>query len=215
MGKILTGSNNESTFEILEAGSHAAICTQIIDIGLQESDYQGERKIQPKLKLRFEVPAERVTWKDKDGNEHEGAKVIWGTYTASLNEKAKLRAHLESWRGRAFTEDELNGFDIENVLGKPCLLTVVHKESNGRTYANIAGIGKLPKGMETPKSDSDIVYFDFDHHTQAQFDALPEWLQKLVVAGQETLQRQRDSLKQPPPEGPDEGDRFHDDDIPF
>ena len=33
--------------------------------------------------------------------------LVWKRYTLSLGDKATLRAHLEAWRGRKFTADEL------------------------------------------------------------------------------------------------------------
>jgi hypothetical protein len=59
-------------------------------------------------------------------------------YTASLGEKANLRADLKNWRGRDFTDEELAGFEAKNILGKPCMLSVVETESEGKTYSNIA-----------------------------------------------------------------------------
>ena len=176
-------SGGESQFEILEEGTHAAICTQLIDIGPQEVEWQGVKKLQDKVKLRFEVPAERVQWVTKEGKQDEGPKVIWATYTNSLSDNAKLRAHLESWRGRTFTDEELAGFDLKNILDKPCMLTVVHREYNGKRYANIAMVGKLMKGLN-PQREGELIYFDFDDHSQAEFDALSEWLQSAVKAGQ-------------------------------
>ena len=211
----LTAKENSGggDFKILEAGTHAAVCTQIIDIGPQQFEFKGEVKEQDKVKVRFEVPEERVTWKDKEGVEHEGPMTIWMSYTVSLNEKATLRKHLETWRGVAFTEVELMGFHLKNILGKPCLLSVVHKEVGPKTYANIAGISKLPKGMTAPQPEGDLVCFDFDLHTPEEFDALPEWLQKLVTAGKELLAEQRSRGSDATPEPASEG--FEDDDIPF
>ena len=36
--------------------------------------------------------------------------------------------------------------------GPECLLTVVHEERNGNTYANILNASALPKGMEAPET---------------------------------------------------------------
>ena len=36
-------------------------------------------------------------------------------YTLCLHERAALRKDLESWRGRKFTEQELDGFDLEKL----------------------------------------------------------------------------------------------------
>lgn len=195
-------------FEPIEAGSYAAVCTQIIGVGLQETPWG----LKDKIKMRFEVPSERVEW-EIDGEVHEGPAVIWTTYTASLSERANLRHDLEAWRGRSFTPDELAGFDMDNVLGAPCMLSVVHKTNDkGKTFANIASISKLPKGMPKPEPEGEVIGFDPDNHTKAEFDALPEWLQKMVQDGlRNTKESETDGKQSSAP--PDES--FQDDDIPF
>ena len=44
------------------------------------------------------------------------ARTISATYTLSLGERSNLRKMLESWRSRAFTPEELQGFDLEKVF---------------------------------------------------------------------------------------------------
>ena len=51
-------------------------------------------------------------------------------YSLSLHEKSSLRRDLESWRGRAFTQEELRGFDLEVLIGVGCLVSVVHEQRN-------------------------------------------------------------------------------------
>jgi len=205
----VTDTGGGAEFKKLDPGTYAAVCTQIIDIGPQVTPW-GESN---KIKIRFEVPSERAEWQDSDGQSHEGPMVIWASYTASLSEKANLRKDLESWRGRAFTPEELKGFDITKILGQPCMISVKHKTSqtNGKTYANIASISRLVKGMETPKAEGDLIAFDIDNHTREQYDALPEWLQKLVSEGLKLKAEQSDRVydeRNPP-------DDFENTDIPF
>src|SRR5262245_51935946 len=99
------------------AGTHAAICYRLVDLGTQMGEYKGQPKEQHKIV---------VSWELVDENMDDGKPFsIHQRYTFSLHEKAKLRADLESWRGRTFTEEELNAFDLENLLGKPCLVSIV------------------------------------------------------------------------------------------
>jgi len=75
--------------------------------------------------------------------------VVTKTYTASLNEKANLRKDLESWRGRPFTVEELQGFDLEKVVKAPCMLNLVAQTTKaGKTWTGIAAIMPLAKGAE-------------------------------------------------------------------
>jgi hypothetical protein len=70
------------------------------------------------------------------------------SYTLSLHEKASLRKDLESWRGKAFTEAELTGFDLEKLITVNCLLNVAaYKKKNGSEGRKIASISPMMKGM--------------------------------------------------------------------
>lgn len=200
-------------FEPLEAGTHTAICTQIIDVGPQMTNF-GQKDL---VYLRFEIPGERVEWKDSDGNDREGSAIIWANYTASLAEKAKLRQHLEAWRGLKFTDEELGGFDMKKLLGVPCTLTVVHREGkNGKVYANVGGISKVMKGIEAPKAEGDLFAFDIEDHTGAEYKKLPDWLRKKVDYGLQCLREQRGQggfRNQPADVPPPDSEGFVDDDL--
>lgn len=208
MGVKVSETGGGKEFKPLEAGTHAAICTAVVGVGPQETPWG----VKDRLYLRFEVPAERVKWTDAEGAEHEGPAIIWSKYTASLNAKSNLRADLEGWRGRAFTPEELKLFDMDKVLGKPCLLTVVHnKADNGKVYANIQSISGLVKGMAVPQAEAELLSFDFDDHTSQNFDSLPKWLGEMVQAGKGI--REQQEAQQEPPGTDDAG--FVEDDIPF
>ena len=63
-------------------------------------------------------------------------------YTLSTHTKSTLRKDLESWRGRAFTPEEEEAFDVANVCGAYCLLNVTHNQGgDGNTYANVGSFG--------------------------------------------------------------------------
>lgn len=176
MGLTLpVGGGNSTEFKRAPAGSHIAVCNLVADCGLQPG-FEG--KPQRKIYVRFEIPAERVEF-EKNGQKMEGPLTIGSFYTASMNEKATLRKHLEGWRGKAFTDDEAAAFDVAKLLGQAAMLNVIEKESGGKTYSNIAGLSKLPRGMEAPKAENDLLYYDADS-SQAEFDALPKWLQEKI-----------------------------------
>lgn len=78
-------------------------------------------------------------------------------YTASLSEKANLRKHLEAWRGKKFTPEELEGFSLTNILGAPCMLSVIHSDQG---KAKISSVSQIPKGMTCPKQMLPSVVFD-------------------------------------------------------
>lgn len=170
------GSNGGGDFKRAPAGSHIAVCNLVADCGLQPGS-QSFPAPKRKIYIRFEIPTERVQY-EKDGKEVEGPLTIGSFYTASMNEKATLRKHLEGWRGKAFSDDEAAAFDVSAILGKPCMLSVVESESGGKTYSNISGIGAVPKGFDAPKAENPLLYYDEEN--QKQFDELPKWLREKI-----------------------------------
>ena len=173
MSLIISASTGGSSIAPLEAGTYPAICYGLVDIGWQYNE--AYKKSSPKLIIMWEIPGETITI---DGEEK--SRVISQTYTVSLNEKATLRKDLTSWRGKDFTDEELKAFDIRSILNVPCLLNIIHKESNGRTYANISGIMKLPKGVKVPRGTMEPVVFDLDTSDLDEIKDLPEWIQKKI-----------------------------------
>jgi len=157
-------------FQQVPAGTHPAICNAVIDLGLQDGPYGTK----PQVLLRFEFPTELI-----ESGEYKGEPMVMSAfYTNSLSDKANLRRDLEGWRGKTFTETELEGFDLKNVLGKPCTIGVYHNE-NGK--ARIQSISAAMKGMDH-ELHNDLMWFSLDHHDEnsKEFAALPEWVQDIV-----------------------------------
>lgn len=207
------------SFDPVPEGTYIARCVSVVDLGLQDS---GQWRPKEKIYLGFEVPGERAEWTDSDGNEKEGPALVGQRYTNSLSDKAHLRAHLQSWRGKAFTAEELQGFDVRAILGVPCMISVTHNHKGDRVYANIASIMKLPKGTQCPDAETELLsYSDEDPDAAAKFDKLPEWMQRAIEAGRTTSAAQSENPASgsgttepaPPPES-QSGTDF-DDDIPF
>lgn len=164
-------------FKVVPAGTHVAICVMIVDLGIQGG---GKFKPSQKVYIRWEFPNEVIRWKDAEGFEHEGPMIIGKEYTNSLSLKANLRADLEAWRGKTFTEQELKGFDLTAILGKPCMLGITHNKTPEKTYANISAVMGLTRGMPIPKQHNPSVTYTPDEHDQKAFESLPEWLQKKI-----------------------------------
>ncbi|UOF78802.1 phage associated protein [Caudoviricetes sp.] len=139
-------SDSGGDFKRVPVGVFSARCFSVIDLGTQIVEFNGETKHQRKVQLGWELYGE-----DDQGNPlttDDGEPMsISKRYTLSLSEKSKLRPDLEAWRGKPFTEVELKGFDLQDLLGAPCFLNVTHTEKNGKTYSNVASITPLPRQM--------------------------------------------------------------------
>lgn len=176
-------------FEIAPAGTHVATCFRFIDLGTQMVDYQGESKTQRKVLLSWELSNEKLA-----NGEFAGQPFTMGKkYTWSMSEKATLRKDLESWRSRAFVDADFKGdkrFNIRNVVGAPCLLSISHDERDGKTYANIKAITSLPKGMAKPEPINKPVYFSLEKEffDNATLDSLSDKLKETIKASPEYLE---------------------------
>jgi len=190
-------------FELTPEGNHLAVCYMVCDLGYHDQNWQGTINNKRKVRLAFELSGTSM----EDGRPFSASQ----NYTLSLGDNANLRKDLQSWRGRAFTEEELKGFDLYTVLGKPCMVNIVHNpQESGKVYANIASIAALPKGMQTPDISNNLVSFSLDAFDQHVFDGLPDWLQKKInLHGQ----AQPPAMESENP-APTSADDF-DDDIPF
>lgn len=140
---IIATKGSGTNFAPAPDGAHSAVCVDVVDLGNLDVTYNKKTKSQHKIKIVWQIDEDR-----DDGKPHQVSQ----RYTLSLHEKAKLRADLESWRGKPFTDAELEGFDVENVIGVACMVNVVHNLSAGNVYANVAAIMKLPKGVPPLKA---------------------------------------------------------------
>lgn len=171
---------NSGNYTPVPAGNHLAMCYSVVGIGTQYNKMYD--KHQEKLIITWELPDETM---EVDGKTLPMS--ISKTYTANLSEKSNLRKDLASWRGRDFSEEELKGFEMKSILGKPCMLNVMAQMKGDRTYSDVSSIGAIPKGMEHPdKTVNPLRMFDVENPaTLEQIKTLPEWMQALCKASAE------------------------------
>ena len=123
------------SYVLAPTGTHAAVCVDVQDLGQQATAYGLKHKV-------------RLVWQ-LDALDDAGRRVeVARLYTLSLHERAALRQDLERWRGRKFTDAELDGgFDLERLLGVNCQVVVSHDlGDNGTTYANVDSVLPAVKG---------------------------------------------------------------------
>jgi hypothetical protein len=180
-------------------GNHPARCIGIIDLGTQTGEWQGKPLVRRQCVLQWELPNEQMD----DGRPF----IVSKFYTASLSEKANLRHDLESWRGREFTGDELAGFDSKNVLGKPCMVQVIHNEKG---KAKVSNVSAVPKGFKVPDAANDLTFFSLDEFDAAAYDGLSDWFKATIAKSPEYLIQSGERE-------PERAKHFDDmkDDIPF
>uniref|UniRef100_A0A6H2A314 Uncharacterized protein n=1 Tax=viral metagenome TaxID=1070528 RepID=A0A6H2A314_9ZZZZ len=176
-------AKNKGNYELVPAGTFPARCYSMIHIGTIQESFQGKITELNKVRIAWELPTEKKEFVPSEG---EKPYSIGKEYTLSMNEKSNLRKMLESWRGKGFTVDEAASFDITVLLGKPCLLSIIHKTSKtGNEYADISSITTLPKGMECPKQIYESFEFSLVNFDEDKFNTLPDWLKDKIKLSKE------------------------------
>ena len=130
----IVAKQKESKREQVPSGTHIARCFSMVHIGTTTWEYLGETKETDKVRISFEIPGEMRVFSEDQG---EQPMVIDKEYTLSMHEKANLRKDLESWRGKTFSDKEAREFDILNLIGIPCSLGVIHKDTKGQDLLNL------------------------------------------------------------------------------
>lgn len=167
---MTVGSRAKPSIPPVEPGSYLARCVGVVDLGEQEVEYKGKTRYSDKVKLIFELPTERITI---DGENLP--RQLSRNFTFSVSKKGSLRQFISAWLSRSFTDSEFSELDLFSLLRRPALLSVVHSEDG--QYANIAGAMAVPRGMDVPVAQSDLIRFDTQEWDDSAFDALPEYLQ--------------------------------------
>lgn len=134
---MILQSKNGGDYTPHPEGIHAAMCCDCIDLGLQQSTFNGETKLVNKLRLVFETEE-----KLPDGRNCTISK----TFTASLHPKARLAEFIGKWRGKPVLPGET--VDLDKLVGASCTLVISHQENMvGRKFANIDAVSKPTKKL--------------------------------------------------------------------
>jgi len=135
MSNMVLQCKDSGDFKPHPEGIHPAVCVDVMDLGLVETEFQGQKRMVNKVKLVFE--SEQKTEEGK-------ACTVSKNFTASLHPKAKLAEFLGKWRGRPVVPGET--IDLAKLLGACCTLVISHQQNMvGKTYASIDAVSKPTK----------------------------------------------------------------------
>lgn len=169
-----TASNKGGAdYELIPEGLTLGVCYAIIDLGTHHDDKFNKDKNE--VCLIWELPdVEPIMVDDKPM-----PRVISKRYTLSLNERANLRNDLECWRGKEFTEEQLEGFDLKVLAGVNCQIQIFHHKKGAKTYANIKNLMPVPKGHVNVKPVNTVVVYDIGNPVPDD-GTIPEWICKVI-----------------------------------
>ena len=178
MTSIIASGGGSGGFQEVKAGTYSARCIKVIDLGTQQSNFNGEISWRRQVLVIWELPSELK----EDTTE---PLTISKFYTLSLHEKSNLGIDLTSWRGRAFTEKEKQGFDITKLLGVPCMLNVI-EGNNGKS--KVGSLMPLPKGTEIAEQITPSLSFaveDYQNGKKEAFNQLSEGIRNIILRAKE------------------------------
>ena len=107
-----------------------AVCVDITPLKAYETEYGTKQK----FKIAFELDI-----LDQSRNPVQPWVVMTAPMTASLHEKAGLTKFLKDWHGRALTAEETVSLNLDNLIGRPATVVIVHEQSRDgtKTFSNI------------------------------------------------------------------------------
>jgi hypothetical protein len=163
--------------EAAPEGTHNAVCVGVVDLGTQESTYKGDTKQQRKISLAWQLVDEQTS---------EGEPiVVYRKYTYSDSPKSSFMKDLKAWMG---VKD--GDFDVANLLGKGCLITIENNEAeNGNTYSNVVSVSGVPKGVKIAKPSVPLKSFflDEEEFDEDAFDELSDVTKGIIAQSPEYI----------------------------
>jgi hypothetical protein len=177
------GGESNYTNKIAPVGVHLARIYQIIDLGTTEQGGQfgGKKR---KVQILFELPLETAVFDPEKGEQPFYARNM---YTLSMHEKSTLRKDVHSMLGKTLTDDEAKSFNVFNLLGRECMVSIIHRPSGDKVYANIQTITPVPKGMVCPPSVNPPLVFSTQMPDMQVFRMLPEFVQDKIKLSDEFI----------------------------
>ena len=196
MGLVIKMSDGKER-ELLPEGNHDAIVYQLVELGTQPNNYGPDKRV---LSIGWELPG-LPPFEADDGTKKP--KCYWQRYNLpdegkGLHPKSNLRKMLVKWRSRDFTPEEMEGFELKTILGKPCIIRIEHEVSDttGKLYQKLMSVRKWPKDKEVPKLQNELQFFSFQDDMDVPSN-LPEWMRKAIMESYEYQHRGEEF--EPPP----------------
>lgn len=194
-----TESGNFKTVPLPAEGTYVARCYSVIHIGTVPNIYEGKLKgTKETVQVTWELPTLKALFHDEKGPE---PFVVGLELTLSTSENSNLSKLIAQWRGKKLTAEEQKGFDPSIMVGKTCLINVIHNRkkkyvgqtiteiNNGNTVLKFNGIMSRPKEMACPDMCNPKYIWDWEVDAtpfQAEkFALMPNWLQSKVSESEE------------------------------
>ena len=154
-------------------GTKMGICIGVVDIGTQPITFNGKTNYKDQLLIVIEFPSEKI---EIDGEMKP--RQLSRAMSRTTSDRGTFKQMISAWFAKNFTEDDLLEFDTDEMLLRPCMVTV--KLSENGQYANIDNIVQYPDGLPAPTTTTVPYTFDMDNWSDETFAKLPEWIQDKI-----------------------------------
>ena len=198
----------ESNFTPAPSGHHVGIVIKVIDLGHQEQTWEGKVSYPHQCFIEWELPEHPLPATDEypDPKPMTVARFL----TISTDKKSNMLPLLEGWKGRALQPMEKVGFDLFNILGHSCYVSVIHDEKGKAKVNSLSPPDEKSKSFEAKHP---LMSFSFEDGGEIPED-LYGGVKDIIMRSREYNEgpgQQNDYDYEPPQEPAIHGDE----DIPF
>lgn len=186
-------------------GTYLARCIGLIHIGTVKTEWQGEEKWLDKVRLTWELPTELHEFKE---GEDKKPFVVSREFTLSLGDKSNLYPIVRGMVGD-IPEEVRASFDVEELVGKTCLITITHEESQKGKYALVTTTAPLMKGMTEPLGINEYKVLTYEKWDKDYFNSLPDFIKDKMKGSKQYKSKFGTDPRLP------EDDQVDPNDIPF
>ncbi len=172
----------------LEPGPYPARLVKVIGLGLQEQSYLGQAK-DPAYEISLAWELLDAFCVDEDDNIQED-KPRWLSETMPLHNLGAERAK-STQRYLALDPNQVHGGDWAQLLGSPCMVTIVNNPGRGknadRVFNNVGNVAPMREKDvdDAPQLLNESVVFDLDSPDLEIFNAQPDFLKSKITSNLE------------------------------
>lgn len=193
-------------FSIADEGVHLATLVSIIDLGIQtQQKYKKPEETVDVHKVLFSFKIR------SDEDDPSNNSVIHKQFTATLSDQSSLKPVCQALFGGVKENEWLSEtFNLTDLIGKSCQISVIHTENKGITYANISNCTALARNMKAdPLPENDFVIYEIEDGENDVFLNFSEKMQdKIRKAKNFPIQENEESDSDYPDFEPDSDEAF-------
>jgi len=178
----ITATQANKEYQNAPVGNHIARIFSIVHEGVIPTTYMGEPKETDTVRIGWELPNEKM--------ENGQPFAVYQEYTLSMGEKANLRKLVHGIIGQGLMDAEAKSFEVTELMGRVCMLNVVHNEKG---YPKVMGAAPLPKGIDAPEAINPEFILDFDENwSEEKMSKMPQFVQDKVKSSRNYVNKFRD-----------------------